>query len=825
MTAPISRPSPESATGLTTVPPPASPPEPPPGPDTIPPAGPARRAPLVLALLGVLLCAALVFSQVRLRADMSDFIPAGDNAATRLMRAEIRTGAATSLILAGIEGAPSAELARISGALAEGLRQSGRFAFAANGQNLISDEELNWLFAHRYLLSPTLKAEDFSQDGLRRGFERLLTGLHGAAAPLLERFGFADPTGAFLALALSARGATTVETRHGVWFAPSRPNVPERALLIARIKTGGLDIHAQDATLAAVDAAFAAARPGQARLLLSGPAVFAHGAAHAIRSDVRLLSIVSTLLAAALLVWRFRSPWVMAAIAVPVVASVALAALAVQLAFGFVHGITLGFGMTMLGVSVDYPVLLIGHRKRGEPAPATLRRIGTAFTLAVVTAALGLTGMVFSGFPGLSQLGLFSVVGVLTAAAVTRWVLPPLIVAANLAPVSAGDPARLRRLERLRAWRFLALPLVAAAALLLVLGHGPPPERDIAALSPVPEAARALDASLRADLGVPDSGPILIVQGPDAESVLRREEALLPRLDALIRAGALTGAEAAARLLPSVARQEARRAMLPETEGFAARIEAAVQGLPFEPGTFDAFAAAVAAARVMPAVLPETAGSAVLRERLAPLLFARDGTWYGLIVPTGVADASGLMRELPEGGHMTWLNMRAEADQLLVHATAQAWRWLLGGAAAGFLALALALRDGWRLLRVTGSVAAALLLTVAVLGLSGARLSLPHIIALQLVAGVGLNYALFFARTQLDEEERSRTLRTLFTCNIMSLWTFGLLAFCRTPLLREIGVTVAVGIVSAMLFAFLFAGEATSNKTRPGEAKMAAEGR
>ena len=71
----------------------------------------------------------------------------------------------------------------------------------------------------------------------------------------------------------------------------------------------------------------------------------------------------------------------------------------------------------------------------------------------MLTAALGLTGMLFSGFPGLSQLGCFSVVGVLVAASVTRWVLPMLIVAADLAPVSAGDPARLLRIERVRTWR------------------------------------------------------------------------------------------------------------------------------------------------------------------------------------------------------------------------------------------------------------------------------------------------------------------------------------------------------------------------------------
>ena len=773
----------------------------------VPPAA-GRRGPLVAALLAALLVTALVFAQLRVRTDMGDFVPAGDTPATRLMREEIRSGAATSLLLAGIEGATPAELARLSDSLAEGLRRSGRFAFVANGRDLVGDEELEWLFQRRYLLSPAVAAENFAETALRESLEHLLAGLRGSAAPLLERFGFADPTGAFLALALAARGGGEVRTRHGVWFAPDhasdrRPG-HDRALLIARLAAGGMDLAAQDAALAAVREAFAAAKPGGARLLLSGPVVFARDSAHAIRGDVRLLSVVSTLLVAGLLVWRFRSPWVIAAISVPVLLGVSAAALAVQAAFGFVHGITLGFGMTMLGISVDYPVLLIGHRKRGEPAPATLRRIGTAFNLAVMTAALGLTGMAFSSFPGLSQLGVFAAAGVLTAAAVTRWLLPPLIVAADLAPVSAGDPARLHRLERLRAWRPAALAGLVVAVAAVMLRGGPRAETDLASLSPIPAEARALDASLRADLGVPDTGLLLVLRGPDAEAVLRREETLLPRLDVL----APQGVEAAARLLPSAATQETRRAALPGAEALAARMTTAMGDLPFRAEAFAPFLAGVEAARTLPAVRPEDVASPALRERLAPLLFARDGVWYGIVAPRSVADAARLRAAVPEDADTTWLDLRAEADQLLVRATAQAWRWLVGGAGAACLALAVALRDRRHLSRVVGPVGAALLLTCAVLALAGTGFSLLHLVALQLVAGVGLDYALFFARRQLDEEERARTLRTLVTCNVMSLLTFGLLAFCRTPLLREIGATVAVGVVSAMLFAFLFAGEA-----------------
>ena len=97
-------------------------------------------------------------------------------------------------------------------------------------------------------------------------------------------------------------------------------------------------------------------------------------------------------------------------------------------------------------------------------------------------------------------------------------------------------------------------------------------------------------------------------------------------------------------------------------------------------------------------------------------------------------------------------------------------------------------------------------MTIAALTLAGVRFSVVHLVALQFVAGIGLDYALFFSRTRLDVEERSRTLRTLLTCNAMALLTFGLLCVCRTPLLRDIGTTVATGVVCAMLFAFMFAG-------------------
>ncbi len=741
---------------------------------------------------------------------MADFLPQGRTQAAKLMLRELRDGAGAALILVGVEGAPPAELARITREMADALTRTGLFAQVAAGQPDFAGQE-DFFLARRYLLSPATTVEAFETSALRADLELLLRQLHGAASPLAARYGVADPPGAFLAWAKGLAGTSRLRVVDGAWFAADR----DRALLLARTKAGGLDVPAQEAASDAIQAAFEAANhghlTGSARLLVAGPARFARDAAHAIRGDVELISVLSTVLVAALLMWRFRSPLVMAAIAAPVVLSVAVAAVVVQAGFGAVHGVALGFGISMLGVSLDYPVLLIGHRKRGEPPAATRARIGPAFRLAVATAVLGLGGMLLSGFPGLAQLGAFSAVGLLTTAAATWWLLPPLVVAADLAPVAAGDPRWLARVEGWRRWRLWGLVPVAASVLFLGI-VGPRWEDDLANLSPVPAASRALDAELRGALGAAELAQVLFVEGPDAETVLRRQEALLPRLQALQAEGAMTGFEAASRLLPSAATQEARRAALPDPDALARRLDEAQAGLPFRPAAFRPFLAAVAATRTMaPVRLADLAGTA-LAARLDPLLYQRGGPkgalWYGPVLLQGVRDSARVTAALADAGPGTvYVDTRAELGRILASYTAQAWKWLGLGVLAILVVLAVGLRDGRRVARVFGAVAAAVLCDVALLTLLGERLSLVHVVALQLVAGVGLDYALFFARRQLDDEERARTLRTLTTCNAMTLLSFGLLLFCRTPVLHSIGATVAIGAALAMVFAFLFAGQ------------------
>ncbi|MBR0657451.1 MMPL family transporter, partial [Plastoroseomonas arctica] len=556
----------------------------------------------LLAILGLLLGAlTLTFRAAPPGGDMADFLPRSDRAEARFLLGELQRGAATTLLLAGIEGAEPAELARTSRAVGDALRASGRFAFLANGTQDVSEAEREQLFAYRYLLSPVTDPAIFTAPALRPKLEALLDGLGSSAAPLLRQFGFADPPGAFIALARGLVGTSSVTLREGVWFAGGE-GAP-RALLLARSRANGLDPDGQQAAADTIRAAFAAAAPGQARLLLSGPGVFAAEAARAIRGDVEMISILSAVLIAALLLWRTRSPTMVALVAVPLAAGTLAGFWAVVALFGAVHGAAFGFGMTMLGVAVDYPILLLTQREGAEPLTATARRIWPTLRLAALAAIIGMVAMLGAGFSGLRQLGVFAAVGLAVGVLVTRYVLPRLAQPFGIAarPLPGAVVAGLRALPQARV---AALGVLIAAAAGLVIIGGPRIERDIAALSPVPEAPRRLDAELRAALGAPDVGTFIVLPAADAEAALQASERAAQALAPLLADGRLAGLDHPARYVPSAATQRARQAGLPEDATLREAMEAARAGLPFRAAAFEPFLAGVARGRTLPPLAP-----------------------------------------------------------------------------------------------------------------------------------------------------------------------------------------------------------------------------
>ena len=511
---------------------------------------------------------------------------------------------------------------------------------------------------------------------------------------------------------------------------------------------------------------------------------------------------------------------------------------AVALGFGVVHGITLGFGVTLIGESVDYSIYLFVQARRGRAsrtdAPsaanaaaataddatddAARRSLWRTIGLGVLTSICGFASLLPSSFPGLAQLGLFSISGLIAAAAVTRFVLPQLLPmqprVADLAPLGS---AAARLIARVRLPAALAAGLAVACALLLYHDRDRLWNRDLSALSPVPAAAQALDAAMRADLGAPDIGTLVVVNADSEQAALQLSEAVGARLDALVSQQVIAGYDSPARFLPSQQTQAARIASLPAEQPLRARLAAAVADLSLRPDALQPFVQQVAAARAAaPLMRVDLTGTSFALGADA-LLWHRDGAWHALLPlraspATGAANADeidiGRVRAAVAPlapGQVLVMNIKHELDALYGSYLAEAVHLSLAGLGAIVLLLLIALRSAARAARVIAPLLLAVLVVSAGFALAGTRLTILHLIGMLLIVAVGSNYALFFDRRAADRDRSALplTLASLLIANACTVIGFGVLAFARVPVLSALGATVAPGTLLALLFAAL----------------------
>ena len=751
---------------------------------------------LWLALLGV--ATWVVSAQTRVVTDLTLFLPRASDPVENLLVAQLRVGSASRLILVALEGAPSRALARTSAALVDRLRASRLFAYVNNGDIPWSPREQNLLLQNRYLLSAHVVPGRFATKALHESLEKRLRALLSTVGAFEKHLLPRDPTGEFQAVSQMWAGERRPQRKHGVWFSTDG----KRALLLAETRAPVFDLQAQAVTLSRIHTAFAESAETEAvRLVLSGPSVFAVAARNSIRGEVWRLTTLAIGLVAVLLLAVYRSARTLLLTGLPLLTGVLMGVAGVSLVFGSIHSITLAFGATVIGVAVDYPIHLFSHRKAGEAADSTMTRIWPTLRLSVLTTAIGYTAMLFSGFTGLSQLGLLAIVGLISAAMVTRWVLPILSTSARTEEPPQRRLSIIRVVDQLRRlWWLSAVFIVVGTIYFVFLDHSPW-ETDIANLSPISSRHKALDRALRAELGAPDVRKLFIVFGDSAEDTLQRSERLTYTLNEFVERRVLTGFDAPSRYMPSKALQRQRQAALPIEASLRRTLREATRDLPFRKGLFEPFVADVVTARTSAPLGPADFQGTALGVRLSSLLFQQGTQWVALLPLRGVINETTLAQWVSRlnDSQVHYLDLKVSSNQLINRYRDEALKLLVWGAAAIVLVLVLGLHSMRVVLRVLLSVAAGVIGVVMLLLVFDQRLSLFHLVALLLVAGIGLDYGLFFNRVYQERAERERTARALAVCAATTMSVFGVLAVSETPVLNAIGTTTATGAILCLV--------------------------
>ena len=573
-----------------------------------------------------------------------------------------------------------------------------------------------------------------------------------------------------------------------------------QVLVTAALRGSPFDPQVQRASLAAVAAAGreSAAAASGAQVLRTGAVFYAADARSRAEREAGLIGWASLGAILVLFLGVFRSARHLLLGLGCVAAGLVAGTAATLLVFGRIQLLTLVAGASLVGVAVDYPLLYFAHHlgagPQWEPRGA-LDRLRPALVLGLVTTLLGYAALGVAPFPGLRQMAVFSMAGLTASFLTVAWVLP-----GALARPMPPRPRLLAALERtLDRWRRQLRALrrwgaVLGALLILAAIQGLRPDDDVRNLIRPSRSLQAQEERIRELTGLSNSMSFFLVEGRSEGEVLAREEALRERLGELVAQGELDSVQAVSSFVPSPARQEAA---LEERLGRAPALEQAMRAVGFREDAVAALDRELRASAGRPLTVADWLG--------APFSLPFRRLWVGatvhgaasVVFPSGPCAAARLAQAaaglegvalVDKAGRVSALlgRYRRLADLALGLAVLLVW---------AMLARWYGLRAGTRVLAPTLGGMLGALGTAALLGMPW---TLFGSIALVLVLGFGVDYAVFLREAG---DRPAAALLGVLLAGFATLLSYGLLACSGTPALRGFGAVLGAGVLGSVLLA------------------------
>jgi predicted exporter len=581
-------------------------------------------------------------------------------------------------------------------------------------------------------------------------------------------------------------------------------------LVAAQLGTDTFSLKAQDHVVQILGAAEQKLRsrlPG-VEILRFGTVFYAHAGASAAVAETSAISIVSLIgtVVLVLAVFRaFRPLWLTAlAIGVGVVC-----AFAVSLwLFGTLHVAALLLGVSLIGISLDYCLQYLSARfdTTANTPWRRLYHVLPGISLGIATTLIGYVTLLVAPFPGLRQVAVFSAVGLVASFVTVLLWLPAL---------DSAEPFRHgRRLLAAADWlwsfwgetryRRPRLALIAAAVpLALIGGSAFTVDDDVHRLQTISQDLKRQEEAIRRLTGLSAATEFLLLRAGDGEAALETEETLLARLDEAKREGALSGYQALAQVVPSIARQRADGALVRDKliRPYLAEYYAQL-GMPE-----GAMVEEVADRFLTPAGIPQDSPLAALRQ--LDIAEGPAGAMH-LVLLSGVSD-QGRVKQLAESvPGVRLVDPTGDVTRLLGKYRRRAV--LLLGLSLLFMMPVVIWRYGWRgSLRVLVPPTAAVLLAPLLVALAGIPFTFFGAMALVLVLSIGFDYAVFCKET--DPAQRPVTMLGVWLAMVTTLLSFGLLAFSRVFAVQAFGATLLAGTLLAFLVAPL-TGDASTVRRR-----------
>lgn len=533
------------------------------------------------------------------------------------------------------------------------------------------------------------------------------------------------------------------------------------------------------------------------------PLYAAHGASSAER-EMTSVGAVSMLGVVLLVLFCFRSLTPLF-LALTSIATGVLGAVSISLwYFGEVHLITLAFGSSLIGITIDYTFHYLCDRLRDDAGSSlhSLNNVLPGIALGVTSSMIAYGALLLTPFPALQEIGLFTVSGLLSAW-LTVVLLYPRMLAKTKLPQTV--PASRLLLAYLEKWpllvqkhrRLLLLFLFGFIALgLAQLDH----DDDIRHMQKPAALVAQQEMKVKTIGQQQQDSQYFILSAANSEELLQKEQRWLNKLDQLKQQGLLGAYTALSQVFPRMQEQQDNWLLIKQQLFDSGIIVKKLASIGMAEGVISQIEQAFADSQQRAISLEEWLEAAPQQWR-GLFLACDDVVCSSIVQLSGIRGQQGLaaLKALENQQDVFFVDIVGDLNEVLSH-----YRYV----AIGFLALGLLLiavfLTAFLTFRIALSIVlvpfVALLASLATLSLLGFSVSMFHYFGLLLALGIGMDYAIFH-----NVGKHALTVALAVSCSLLtSLLAFGLLALSSTALIQAFGLSLALGISYAFLLAPLF---------------------